>query len=266
MQQFLLHPRVSLRHSPVEGRPHLGIIPPGGVHTHHRTHNDGSADKGLAVIGLVALHLFGCGVAGIQIMQETAPLCHAGRVGVDPGLKTGLLGTLGIRRAETLQAGSLALLHFTHIAQPEIGVRILEPYSGIGLHPLLHYGHLLNPQPVGYWKSDPFLVISLHRRGVPVSPAGIAYHHGEVTGLISFQRYFQPADRPQRHIVPGIIGRASVRSRVDAVHCEIAFLLRPFPVVDITAESGDADRWGGDETQVRIYLIQRHIILFSGPH
>ena len=95
-------------------------------------------------------------------MQETAPLCHAGRVGVDPGLKTGLLGTLGIRRAETLQAGSLALLHFTHIAQPEIGVRILEPYSGIGLHPLLHYGHLLNPQTVGYWKSDLFLIISLH--------------------------------------------------------------------------------------------------------
>ena len=120
-------------------------------------------------------------------MQETAPPVLAGRVGVNPGLETGLLGTLGIRRAETLQAGSLALLHFADIAQPEIGVRILEPYSGIGLHPLLHYGHLPDSQFVGYRKSDPFLIIRLHRRGVPVSPAGIAYHHGEVSGLISFQ-------------------------------------------------------------------------------
>ena len=95
-------------------------------------------------------------------MQETAPLCHAGRVGVNPGLETGLLGTLGIRRAETLQTGSLALLHFADIAQPKIGVGVLEPDAGIGLHPLLHYGHLPDSQFIGNRKSDPFLIISLH--------------------------------------------------------------------------------------------------------
>ena len=95
-------------------------------------------------------------------MQETAPPVLAGRIGVDPGLKTGLLGPLGIRRAETLQAGSLALLHFADIAQPEIGIGVLEPYPGIGLHPLLHYGHLPDSQFIGNRKSDPFLKISLH--------------------------------------------------------------------------------------------------------
>ena len=96
--------------------------------------------------------------------------------------------------------------------------------------------------------------------------ARISQHHCKIPFAAAVQGYFQFAARPERHVLFAVGGRAAVRGAVYPVHGEVAFVLRPLPVVYIPSEGGDAQRRSGDETYVGIYFVEAEVIFAAGPH
>ena len=92
-------------------------------------------------------------------------------------------------------------------------------------------------------------------RSIAVGAAGIADHHGIISLPNALGGNFQPFFGPIRFAV-----------LVQAIQGEVAFVLRPLPVVLVSAKGGDAHRRSGHQAQVRVLPIEHHIILLAGPH
>ena len=82
--------------------------------------------------------------------------------------------------------------------------------------------------------------------------ARISQHHCKIPFAAAVKGYFQFAARPERHVLFAVGGRAAVRSAVYPVHGEVAFVLRPLPVVYISSEGGDAQWRSGDDLRIGV--------------
>ena len=91
--------------------------------------------------------------------------------------------------------------------------------------------------------------------GVTAGAAGIADHHGIVSLPNALRGNFQPFFGP----IGGVV-------LVQAIQGEIAFLLRPLPVIFVPAKSGDADRRRRHQAKVRVFPIEHHIVFLARPH
>ena len=86
--------------------------------------------------------------------------------------------------------------------------------------------------------------------------AGIAHHHSEIALLVSLAADGEMAPRTQ--------GEALVV--IDAIDGKIGLMLRPFPVILIAAEGGDAHGRSGHQAHVRVFGVQANIVGGASPH
>ena len=239
--EVLLHARIQGADIPavdlVAGLGRLGV-----GHAEHRGRDAHPADDGLAVVSLLALDLPDGGVLVGQALQD---------VGRDVLFQRPLL----VHHVETLHALHLSFLHLLHVGKGEEPVGVLAADGGIGIHPFPDDFHLARADPVRHRALHPRQVVHLRGAAVPVGAAGITDDHRVIPFPIPLLRNAQ---------VPGGMERLAVV--VDTVQGEIGLVLRPFPVVLVTAEGRHRHRRSAHEADVRVLPIQGQIVLLPRPH
>ena len=98
-------------------------------------------------------------------------------------------------------------------------------------------------------------LVHLRGAGITGGGAGIAHHHGKIAFLVALLANLQ---------VPPGMQRLSVI--VNAVQGKIGLVLRPFPVVFVSAEGRHRHRRSSHQTDVRVFVVKAHIVPGAVPH
>ncbi len=247
-QHFLFQAGVQLGKALGQYLPLLRQVLLGRSHAHERTGGHAASHQRLAVIHLLLLNGRYRRVLGVQLVQD------AGVVGRESA--EALLENAAPRNhVKAVHARLLAFVQFTHVGKGEEVVGVLHANSRIGIHPLAGNLHLAAAQAVLGRPLHVNLLLDLGGRCIALRTARIAYDHGEVAFPVPLPANGQMSRRAQR--LPVL---------VNAVQGKIGLVLRPLPVVLVSAEGRHRHRRRPHQAYVGIHIIQAHIVLGTGPH
>ena len=153
-----------------------------------------------------------------------------------------VLGTLGLRRADALEAVKLAVVVLHRVLPAAHGARVFHRDVGVlpaaGLdqrHQLLVVAADDRVGPVGGG-------LEIAGQRVAAGRTRIPGDHHEVARAQRLVGELEEVLRPVRHVVGGERGRFAVLADIRAVEREVAGVARPHPVVDLAAVVADAAR------------------------
>ncbi|MPM87992.1 hypothetical protein SDC9_135093 [bioreactor metagenome] len=200
------------------------------------TYKLGSPYHGFLEITFMAFGIGFEAVSLLQVFQHLAILLHPLGVGSNPLGEHSFALLYLPYHIEPFYAKVFPLCIIGIITDPKVFVGIFETNLVGTVHVFLPHLQLGPADRTDHGIENLKLLPYLKRRAVPVGPAGVAQDHREIILSNALGRDCQKPAGFERYIRGRVFGRLAVHRGVYPIDCKVSFMLRPAPVVGLSAE------------------------------